>query len=423
MLSFYDRKKLLKHCLHNNVSSFYRDLYSNKFPKREIKISNENDWKKIPILTKSDLIEHPLAARSFLPLSKLDHVRASSGTSGKPPLFTPRTHVRGMDYRLKYHDFKKPFLAYSVPMMPHWHESVQEDIGLTPRVISYDPRFPKASIKLATLAGVDAASLFLYHIKAAGKEMKKTGLNKNIRFLEVTGEICSRTMYENMKETFQNAKILQSYGASEVEDVHIGIPCKPMDGSEPLSVYHPKYTHFLEILSPNGEEIKPTVGAEGDLVITAYPGEPSAFPLIRFKIGDTIRVTENNCTHESWSFTVLGRTELDFIKVDGGILRIDEIQRVLYLFRNAVSDEFELHKFEKKTLYGPKIFVELHINPTKSLEMGDFAQKLSDRIRIGPTKTFSDGVKKGVFLPLECKIISGSNTLKKRKSIFSHIHQ
>jgi phenylacetate-coenzyme A ligase PaaK-like adenylate-forming protein len=377
------------------------------------------DWQHLPLLTKDDLATVPLRERSFLPLTELDHLRTSSGTSGKEVVFSPRTHVRGMEYRLEYHDFTNPFLAFSVPLMPHWHERFLKENGKCPTVITYDPAQPAASARLAARAGVDAFSVFLYHVPALGEALKREGIAGNIRFIEVTGEICTRVQYEYMRATFPQARILQSYGASEVEDVHIGMPCKPLDGTEPLAVYHPKATHYLEIIDPDtGTVLEPKPGVEGDLLITAYPGEPSAFPLIRFRIGDTIRVVEESCAqHGAWSFTVVGRTDMDFMKVAGGIIRREEAERVIGLLAGRVTSEFEVHRFEEATDAGPKTRLEFHVEPIGNEHMEILARDIAENFRVNPARTYAEGVRDGMYLALTCAPFLPPPGAKKRRLI------
>ncbi|MEK7628883.1 MAG: hypothetical protein AAB421_05750 [Patescibacteria group bacterium] len=420
MLSLSERKKLLDRCTHHPTNTFYRNLYGLR-PGESLTCATEDDWQKIRPLTKADLAATPLQLRSFLPLSVLDHLRASSGTSGQPPLFSPRTHVRHLDYRLAYHDFKKPFLTFSVPMMPHWHEMVQTELGLAPRVITIDPQYPEATVRLADIAGVDAASLFAYQLRTIGEAMKQSGLNKKIKFLEIAGEACSRARYEYARETFPNATLVHSYGSSEVEDVPMGIPCGTMRESEPYAVYHPKKSHFLEIADSDGRVIAPHPGAEGDLLITAYPGEPSAFPLIRFKIGDTAHIVELPCTHEEpWSFTILGRTEIDFLKIEGGVVRVDELERVLRSVDTLVTDEFELHRHERQTPDGPRVQLELHVQLKKPVDLDTVAHLVAENLRISPEKTYAQGVASGRFLPLICLPLIKRSPNQKHKRVISH---
>lgn len=407
---------LVAHVTDPAYGNAYRELYG-LHGNMPLVIKTFDEWRVLPFLTKDVLIAKNLDERSFLPVGKLDHLRASSGTSGKPPLFSPRTHVRRMEYRLAYHDFANAFLAFTVPMMPHWHEMFQKENGALPRVVCYDPQHPMASAYLAKAAGVDGLSVFVYHIPHIGEAMKRAGMNKQIRFVEITGETCSPDMYAYIRQTFPNATILQSYNASEVEDAHIGMPCKIIDGSEPLAVYHAKETHYLELVDPETGAIRePRAGTEGDLILSAYPGEPSGFPLVRFRIGDTVRVVEERCAHGSWSFTVLGRTDMDFVKVPGGILRADEIERVLRLFPERANSRFEAHCFEEAGPRGPVIRLELHVE-SQDADLETLAEDVSRALRVAPSSTYSDGVAQGRFLPLRCVPLTTQNDGKRKRMI------
>ncbi|MHB1086761.1 MAG: phenylacetate--CoA ligase family protein, partial [Minisyncoccota bacterium] len=354
-------------------------------------------------------------------LANLDHVRASSGTSGKAPLFSPRTHVRGMEYRLRFHDFKKPFLAFTVPLMPHWHEMFQKEHGGSSHVICLDPRHPKASARLAAAAGADAFSAFVYHVRDLGEEMKALGTNGEIRFIEVTGEVCGRAQIQYMRDTFPNATIVQSYNSSEVEDAHIGTPCRPLTPEEPLAHYHPKKTHYLELLNPeSGAIIEPREGAEGDLLVTTYPGEPASFPLIRYRIGDTVRIVESPCAeHGTWSFTVLGRTDMDFVKIPGGIIRADEIARTLSLFSDVVTDRFELHCSEQTAEHGPKLSLTLHVDArTNAIDLVALSQNIASHLHVSPDFTYADGVRLNRYEALACTLLTTSTGAKARRIVW-----
>lgn len=419
MLDFAALQSLVAHCTDPKRGKFYRRFYG--LSGGALHVDSPDDWQKLRPVSKDDLAGSTLRERSFLPLREVDHLRTSSGTSGRAPLFCPRTYVRGMDYRLEYHDFKKPFLAYTVPMMPHWHERFQREHGRCPQVVVYDPAHPAASVRLARIAGVDAFSVFVHHIQPVGEHMRREGMNGWIRFIEITGETCSRAHYEYLRATFPKATILQSYGASEVEDVHIGMPCKPMDGTEPLAVYHPKDSHHLELVDDAGRAIEPKEGVEGDLLITTYPGEPSAFPLIRFRIGDTVRIVRERCArHGTWSFTVVGRTDLDFLKIAGGVLRRDEAERVVRLFGDRISPHFQLHRYERSTPEGPKIQVELHVEPISGTNLGMLADEMAREFRVNPMRTYAAGVTDGLYLPLICVAGAISHGTGKTRALIAH---
>lgn len=416
MLSFEERKQLVAHCTNPAGPDIYRMHYGMQLSDSPLDIHDEAAWRALKPITKDDMLLRPLHERSFIPLSELDHIRASSGTSGKDVLFSPRTHVRNMTYRTAYHDFEGAFLAFTVPMMPHWHERFLLEIGKKPRVISFDPKEPAACVKLAKAAGVTGISAFVYHYRSICEHMKKEGINRHIRLVEITGEVCSMAQYEHIRSTFPHAVILQSYNSSEVEDAHIGMPCKPVDGTEPLAVYHPKDSHYLELIDEQGTLVEPARGAEGDLLITAFPGEPSSMPLIRYRIGDTVRIVETTCSHGLFSFTVIGRTEMDFLKITGGVLRSDEITRVLRQFPSLVTDQFELHCTERATSRGPLLDLVLHIETKQEVSLETLAANISAQLRVSPMHTYADGVAEGRYLPLTCTRLS-LNTGKKARRI------
>lgn len=324
-----------------------------------------------------------------------------------------------MEYRTRFHDFKRATLVYGVPAAPHWHEHFQSTLGITPRVIVFDPKNPAASVRIARIAGVDAISTFAFHITMIGDHMVREKMNQDIRLIEICGEACTRTLFDYMRATFPHATLIPFYGSSEVEDSPIGMPCRAITGEEPLSVYHAKKSQYHELIRPETLEVIPVEsGAEGELIITAYPGEPSAFPLIRYRTGDMVRVVESQCTHHnSWSFTVVGRVELDFIKVSGGVVRADEAERVVRLL--GLKGQFELHYFERATPEGPKVQLEMHIESGHADDMQVAAEKIAAALRINASTTYAEGVMKGRFLPLTCVPYSAP-VGKKSKRLVRH---
>ncbi|OGG79628.1 hypothetical protein A3A39_02265 [Candidatus Kaiserbacteria bacterium RIFCSPLOWO2_01_FULL_54_13] len=410
---------LLEKCTDPQAPPIYRSLYRMRAGEPALRLHDWAQWLSLPLLTKDFLIETPLTKRLFTSGFETDHLRATSGTSGKPPLFCPRTYLRGMDYRALYHNFKNPILAYTVPAMPHWHEHFQQSLGHTPRVVVFDPKRAAASVKLARAAGVDSMSLFTFHIPIVGELMKKERIAERIKFIEICGEACSRSLFEYLRDVFPYAVILPFYGSSEVEDSPIGVPCRPITGEEPFAVYHAKESHYHELIDPESDKrIEPKAGAEGELVITAYPGEPSSFPLIRFCTGDTVRVIEENCPkHGGWSFTILGRTEMDFVKVQGGVLRADEIERVLRLFPTLVSDRFTLHCYERTTPQGPLLAPILHVEPRGTIDLSVLAREISRQLRIAPSFRYADGVALGRYAPLTCEILQSPEKGKNKRIV------
>lgn len=418
MMYPHEAWKIVAQSIHPSMPPLYRQLYGLTDGKL-LEITSASGWTSLPFLTKADLTTRPLSERIFCSEADVDHIRSTSGTTGTPPLFCGRTPLRHMEYRYAYHDFKKPILAFGVPAMPHWHENEQRSHGDTPRVIVWDPKYPQASARLAKAAGADSMSLFAFHIPLAGEALKAFDANTAIRLIEICGESCTHALYRYMRETFPNATIIPFYGSSEVEDSPLGMPCRAITGEEPLSVYHAKPSQYHELVDPeSGNSIPIEAGAEGELILTSYPGDPCALPLIRFRTGDMVRVVDATCpTHGTWSFTVLGRVSVDFLKILGGVLRADEIERVLRRLR--INDTYEAHRRELSTPTGPKLELVLHLDVPEDSDKDLLARMIATELRVNPLRTYAQGVLDGLYAPLRCVPLVKRTSPKKAKRLFA----
>lgn len=420
MHTFDDLRRLVAHATEPG-KTFYREHYRLADDTLALALENIDEWRALPYIDKDVLTRTPLASRQFVPPGIYDHLRASSGTSGKPPVFTPRTYLRAMEYRRQYHDFKKPIIAYMVPAAPYWHEHFAAQGGHAVSAIVLDPKHMDVTARIAKAADADAISTFAYHIIPLGEALKNVGHAERIRFIEICGESCTESLFAYMRKTFLHATIIPFYGSSEVEDSPIGAPCRAITGEEPLSIYHAKPSQYHELIDPHTlAVIEPKTGAEGELVISAYPGEPSAFPLVRYRTGDMVRIVEAHCsTHELRTFTMIGRAELDFIKISGGVVRADEAERALAELGVNVR-RFELHHFERQTDSGPKSQLELHVELNSPIDLPALATRFATAFRVAPHYTYTDGVQDGRYLPLFATTQIAARALGKSKKLYKH---
>jgi len=408
MMTLQQLHDLVEVCTKRGISPFYRKLYGMSAHEPAKNITTWDDWRSLPVFAKEHLTGQTLPGRVFHPWHNIDTILASSGTSGNPPVYSSWTLNDGYGHRLQYHDFKRATLS-SMPT-PYQQDWILRKNGCAGRLIILDPRRHTASVRLAQTMGVDSMFLILHHLPMIAEEMVRLRVSENIRFIEIAGETCSRSLFLYIRKMFPNAIIAPIYGSSDVETSPIGIPCRPMTGEEPLEVYHEGERTYLEVIDPEtGTPVPVKNGVEGDLVITSYAGATATFPLIRYKIGDTVRVVEAPCKkHGTWSFAVLGRTQMDFLKVPGGILRADAVERTLRILGDAVSDRFELHRYERDTSTGMKVEVVLYVEVPENTDMGMLARNISKELYVGASYTYEDGVREGLYLPLTCVPLSES---------------
>jgi phenylacetate-coenzyme A ligase PaaK-like adenylate-forming protein len=415
MIDFSARRKLLARLTRQDGPALYRRLYGMPAPAPPLEISLPEDWQRLPLLSKEFLEAIPSEERIFLPRHAIDTVRASSGTSGKPPLFSPQTSMSGPYYQLSYHPEARAFLT-SVPP-PHLAEVFLEAADRPPLVVALDPQNIPGSVALARAVGVDSVFVHAFLMPGLGEELKRQQYAPAIRYVELVGEPSPPSLVAYVRATLPGATVVAAYGATEVEGA-IGTPCCELRQEPPFEIYHEGPGIHLELLDEFGSSRAPTPGAEGELVVTAYAGEPFALPLVRYQIGDIARVVEADCPrHGAWSFTILGRKDGDFLRIPGGMLRADEIERVLRNHPGVDPERFELQLRWDETATEPHIETVLYLTAPPQTKWDTLAHSIAGALRVGPQATYADGVERGVYRPLRCMPMPVSATPGKQKRL------
>jgi phenylacetate-coenzyme A ligase PaaK-like adenylate-forming protein len=410
MKSFEQLRALVEKCTHADAPPLYRDLYDIRAGQSALTLGSPIEWQSLPFLTKSHLLTIPIENRTFTPFENVDAYYHTSGTSGKKPLFVPKVLIPKMDFREQLFAFTRP--ALSSIGYQHRVEAFMESLGLPPRVIAIDPQRISISVHLAEVMGVESIFTSTFLIELIGKAMRPDAA-REVRYIELTSEVCSQSLYAFIRRTFPHAMIVLSYGLNEIEDPCIGTVCEASTGDALDHTFHERGEdeHHLEIIDPNTEKPLPYVeGTEGELIVTSEAPGGAAFPLLRYRTGDIVRITETACTrHGKWRFTVLGRAALDFVRVTGGTIRADEVARAIIAIGKPFTDEFELHL----DTHGPRLKATLHVRLDGKCDSSILAALMRE-IRVSPNKSFADAVTEGIFLPIECEPLSPRETPKKR---------
>jgi phenylacetate-coenzyme A ligase PaaK-like adenylate-forming protein len=393
-------------------SSFYRSLYCVPHHTTLLAITTIRDWEELPYIAKEHLLNTPLSDRLFVERTELDSIYVSSGTTGRPPLFSPRNQLGGFEYRTAFHDFQKPIIS-SITYQ-HKNEYFLESLGRHPRVLALDPSNVVASVRMAKRIGADCISTQASLLPLIGEVVRQENMGASIRLIEACRDPFSHALYEYVHAIFPNATIISHYGASEVECSPIGVICRPIDGSEPLEIFHANSNIYLELIDPQTLRVlEPKEGTVGELVVTAFSPESPAFPLLRYRIGDKVQIHSTRCPkHKTWSFVLLGRSEEDFIKIPGGVLRTTEIKRVLSHLHLDSHSTFHMYYAEVTVDGRPLLRVTLFIESKHQIDFKKIAEDVAQEMHVGPSTTYADGVKKHMYLPLICRSLNNTNLPK-----------
>lgn len=412
--------KLMARAVASPYSDFYRTLYN--VPAGSVpNLASWDDWQLVPTFTKENLLESPMREYTFVPHSEVEVIYYTSGTSGKPPAFFPwPVYAGNYAHRKMFYDFKGAVLS-SIKAQ-HRNDVFLKEVGSPFFAVNFDGKHPQACVRLAKTAGVTMLGVHTFTIQAIGEEMKKVGMNKDIKLIDFVGETCSLMLYSYMRETFPNAKIISFYGMSEVNGT-VGRPCRAMSDDEPYPVFHVDEEYHVDLIDPvSGLPLPALSGTEAEVLITDRSDKVRGFPVIRYRIGDTVRVVEERCKeHGAWTFTVLGKTASDFMLVPGGQLRADEIERVLRSMQGEVTDHFEMHRYDAGTKERPMLEAVLHVqtlDPNANLDT--LAKNIQKELRVAPNRTYQKGVEEGYYAPLRCTALAQTTLERKHRRMFKH---
>ena len=112
---------------------------------------------------------------------------------------------------------------------------------------------------------------------------------------------------------------------------------------------------------------------------------------------------------------------MDSVKISGGVLHAEEIERVLRTFPDRISDRFVLHCSTKISPAGPLFAPLLQVEVRgHHVDLELLARDLEKNIRVAPLSTYADGVAAGRYVSFQCVAFEPTKEAKKSKRIVLH---
>lgn len=423
MMSLDELSRIVAEATRPDAKGFYRRHFGLREGEGPVEIKTWSEWSGLPLITKEELTAVASRERICGSWSDINRLGVTSGTTGKRPIVAMQSLMDPYAFRLAYHDHRKGCLAYIFPAPPHWHEIRMRERGVQGRVVVLDPKRPAASVRLAKAAGIDTLSVFTFHIPIVGPHIERAGFASRIRLIEICGEPCSEGLFSYISRTFPNAQVRGFYGIFENEEGNIAYTCGPITKDRLDAPYHAitpfQYHEILDLVT--GSIVKPAKGAEGELVLTIRKRPVSVFPLIRYRTGDIIRVAAEDCAeHGGWSFHIIGRRELDFVKLPGGQLRVDELEKAVRAQKEYLFDtDFRAFVDESGEVPKPSLEIALHLR--RPSDAPRVAKKIAAALRVGPAFTYADGVARGLYGEIVCENLAEATAQHKTKRIVSRL--
>lgn len=398
MNEFSKLQNILRLALTNERSSFYPDFYGDRV-KADSLPSSLKEWRSIPFLTKKDILAKPFHERLFIPFEELDLIRATSGTTGSGIMVFPRSkswvipELNALGKPRLTMGFFNPFRLTS--------EEYRGD-RKTMRSIGGDLTRLAASAALAARAGIDCVAAAPSVILAFAPHLSPLYDLEKITQLELTIDKCTTLQLQALKRLFPNARMILIYSGVEARTATVSLLGE--DPEHPFAVHSLPHAYY-EFIDERGDPVG--IGEKGEVVLTnLHEGE--AFLCIRYKTGDEAIVHAQDGLKST--FTVVGRMGGDAIRITGGEIREDEIERTLVGMGIPGLIDFKAELNEGTALGKPipQLSILLFAENPSLLETSSLAPLFASRMKVNPNRTYEDGVARDLYAPIMLQAVPSS---------------
>ncbi|KKS38270.1 MAG: hypothetical protein A3G49_02410 [Candidatus Sungbacteria bacterium RIFCSPLOWO2_12_FULL_41_11] len=386
-------------------SNFYRELWKRNefFPEKDFQ--NDNDLKKIPILTKEDLLSISVQDRTIFTSNNYYYFAdISSGTGGRP-LITIKSH----HFIPPYYNFIQKLTNKSpkscLMLRPASNAAASIGAGLQGQF------FPPGSIislgdindfilsaNIAREMEVDWLGIRPSTAVSFAKTLEQQGYSpSHIMFLYLTGEPLTSAAISLLKHVYPRALILYIYAMTE------GPSSMGMRSS---------LCATLEAISPNAYHLNTQdfifETVNGLSIVTALHQLPA--PLIRYNTGDRMIIKNGfkcSCGFSDGTIGVIGpRDSEKSYKIGNFVFREEAIKRALGKLTGFFTEDFELQIEQITENNLLLLFLCLTIRPINEptpFITSTIKEILEREVRISPTESLGDAIRRKRIKPIEIK--------------------
>lgn len=424
--------EVLKFAIENEYSDFYRKKYGNRI---NLPINSLEEFRKIPILTKEEILSTPIEDRIFIPIEQVASYSFSSGTTNHPtPTLIPRQRY---DYTPSPNDMYSPetFKEYGVTKVM---ALLQPTAGPFRRMFAY-PSTPTMFLP-GDVHNLKVMAKIINQLRINGIMATPTILNllieellsnkfdfSTIKWISIGSEFCSTLQFEYFKKIFPNAFFHIRYGNSEIGGGSRHFRCQNLTKNEGPGIFHiDKQVELIEIVDEEGN-LTPFKEV-GEMIHTDLKKKP--FPLIRYKLNDAGSLNRKLCPcGNDIFFSIEGRMGFDALKTHGAIIYSELVAKAISKITDVAEPRFQLHIKEKSINGKPYPQLELRLKLKKEFEnsrkdeilLQIIKEKISNSLQLSGKMTLSDFISKNIFLPLEITFVDTWPLGAKSKNIISHI--
>lgn len=350
--------KLLYFVDNNDHSSFYHDRFQSAGFDPAKDFTSLADVTKMPLLSKTELLEAGEESLRFVPEEQLDRVSTTSGTTSKRPLIL--YHAANPDIKDQNPESARRALILFSPL--RGGQLLQRARLRQQFAILGDISNIPTSFEIASRMRIDQ----LFTTPTVAILAKKFLDNcprfaENLKHLRLSGEVLTSEKRRLLIGLYPGVKITMSYSSSEQS--RMATQCDHLSAPELSDVlYHPfYYSHHFEIIDKDTGEPVP-FGERGELVVTNFHNLGT--PLIRYRTGDLANFRENDCLCglEGPLLQVWGRVAEDSVRAGGFELKREMLEVPILKANDLIRNDFEAHIYEGFENGKTALRIELHLS-------------------------------------------------------------
>lgn len=395
--------ELLAYVAENPHSSFYAEKYA----RAGVEPSLERFF-ELPTLSRRELTDAPVAARTHVPPEAVRFVAFTSGTSAKAPLITPFSDVA--DYFVEPSlgmGVARPLIIYP-PLNKNFGASFIEQCRqarapVSPMFADFQNLANSALIARemrcdSLYATPTIAALFIEHAA-------RQGILGAFKLLALSSETLTAARRRQLGEAYPAAAIANLYASSELGQFAM-TPCPRLIGRGVNEVHiNARALAAVEL------------SAEGELVVSY--GLNRAMPLVRYRTGDHFDLADPCGCGLPGPVLAWSHRDTDRVRLNGLEFSVEEADRALGELPHLPAPDYQVH-FEPGA--GAAVAMRVEIVSAPRDDADAVAEELARLWRLSGSATLKDALDRALLASLTVEFVPAvSERGAKVKRFVSHV--
>jgi len=418
---------ILTFAINNAHSDFYREKYLAHLADLKEGIRLLEDVKKIPFLTKKELLDASSEQLLFVEESDVKLVSSTSGTTGKPlvirfseltPTYDQLDNLGEGAVLVLFPPILGAYLYNRFSSLHQRGPTILGDIHNLPATCAL-----AAQVNTVMLATTPTLAVLLKKYL----EQYPT-LEASIKYLRMGSEFFTASKKQYLQRLYPNTTIYANYSSTEGQ--RVAYQCEHLAKASGDNYFHihtfadgEPVLHLEVVDIETSNHVRE--GETGELVMTNLYNK--AMPLIRYKTGDLVSLHQNNCPCGAPQplLRCLGRANHDTVRAAGFELRRDMFEPAILSCGVLDPSFFEVHVFEEiehnqlQLRLEFKLVLTDNIQPNTATETS-LIKHICEKTRISSNFTLADAVEKKLVRMVSMSFVDKPHSHKTHAKIFLH---